>query len=232
MRRDRLTRCGCQHTLPAMESLEQKRGRTRKIITKLKKTYPDARLALNYSNPLELLIALILAAQARDDLVNSVTQDAFKNYRTAADWAKEKAAKLEEQLRRINFYRNKTRSIQKACQALVENHDGRVPDKLEALLELPGVGRKTANIILGNAFGQSAVGVDTHVGRLSQRLGLTRHTKPDDIEADLVEIVPAKDAVTFCHLLQFHGRQICVAKKPDCPHCPLDALCPYPDKTE
>ncbi len=214
-----------------MESAKQTQDRVKKIITKLKKTHPDAKLELNFSNALELLIALILAAQARDDVVNSVTDKLFKKYKSAADWAKEKPEKLHEQLKQINFYRNKTKSIQNACGAIVEEHDGQVPDNLDDLVKLPGVGRKTANIILGNAFGQQAIGVDTHVARLAQRLGLTKQSKPDKIEPDLMEVVPARSRVKFCHLLQYHGRRVCMAKKPDCPNCSIEKLCPYPDKT-
>ncbi len=209
-----------------MESTAQKRSRVKKVITALHKTHPDAKLALDFSNPLELLIALILAAQARDDLVNSVTADVFPKYRTAADWANAKLESLQTQLQRINFYRKKSEAIQKACRALVERFGGSVPDNLDDLLILPSVGRKTANIILGNAFGQQAIGVDTHVARLSLRLGLSEEANPDKIEADLVEIVPAKDSVRFCHLLQFHGRRVCQAKKPNCPQCPVQKLCP------
>ncbi len=194
----------------------------RKIIAILRKTHPDAKQALHFSNPLELLVALILAAQARDDLVNAVTADLFKKYRAAADWTRLK----EEDVRRINFYRNKTKSIRAAAAVLVEKFNGNVPDNLDDLLTLPGVGRKTANIILGDGFGRSAIGVDTHVLRLSQRLGLSKNTNPDKVEADLVLLVPPDDAVAFCHLLQFHGRRICTAKNPDCPHCPLNHLCP------
>jgi endonuclease III len=214
------------------ESLPQRRERVKKLITTLKKTHPDAKLALDFSNPLELLVALILAAQARDELVNSVTADVFKKYRAAADWANEKPEKLEEPLGKINFYRNKTRSIQNCCRALVENFDGQVPNNLDDLLMLPGVGRKTANILLWNAFGQCAIGVDTHVARISQRVGLTREDDPDDIEADLMEIVPKQDCVKFCHLLQFHGRRVCVAKKPDCPRCSINKFCLYPKKAK
>jgi endonuclease-3 len=215
-----------------LESADQRRARVKKLIAALKRVHPDARLALNFTNPLELLIALILAAQARDELVNSVTAELFEKYRTAADWANEPPEALHEQLRKINFYRNKTRSIQNACRALVERFDGQVPAKLDDLLALPGAGRKTANIILGNAFAQPALGVDTHVGRLAQRLGLTKQTDPDRIEADLVPLVPSKDAVRFCHLLQFHGRRVCLAKKPNCPNCTIRKLCPYPKKTK
>jgi len=214
------------------ESLQHKKARVRKLITTLKRTHPDAMLALDFSNPLELLVALILAAQARDDLVNMVTPEAFKKYRTAADYANEKEATLQEQFSRVNFYRNKTRSIQGACRALVEQFGGEVPGTVDELLTLPGVGRKTANIILGNAFGVPAIGVDTHVWRLSQRLGLTTKAKPDDIEFDLAEVVPKKDWVKFCHLLQFHGRRVCMAKNPKCPNCAINKLCPWPEKTK
>jgi endonuclease-3 len=196
--------------------------RVEKIIATLKKTHPDAKLALNFSTPLELLIALILAAQARDDLVNTVTAEVFPRYKTAAAWM----TVPEEEFKRINFYRNKTKAIRAACRQLVENHAGKVPDNLEALLELTGVGRKTANILLGNAFGRPAIGVDTHVMRLSQRLGLTGQTNPDKIEAELTPLVPAKDAVKFCHLLAFHGRRVCTAKKADCQNCSIEKLCP------
>jgi endonuclease-3 len=211
-----------------MESLDQKRARVRKIISRLKKAHPDAKLALEYSSPLELLVALILAAQARDNLVNSVTAEAFKRYRTAADWAKEKPSQLHAQLRQINFYRRKTAAIQNACRALEDRFDGDVPSNLDDLLTLPGIGRKTANILLGNAYGRQAIGVDTHVARLSQRLGLTAEGDPDKIEADLVQVVPKRSSVKFCHLLQFHGRRVCLAKKPDCPNCSVVKLCPYP----
>lgn len=214
-----------------MESLKQKQARSKKIISALKKAHPDAKLDLDFTNPLELLIALILAAQARDDLVNAITAELFKKYPTAQDWADEKEENLHTQLRRINFYRNKTRSIQNACRKLVEEFGGTVPDNLEDLLALPGVGRKTANVLLGNAFNQPTIGVDTHVGRVSTRLGLTRHDDPDEIETDLTAIIPKNDRVKFCHLLQYHGRRVCVARKPACPACPIKHLCPYPDKT-
>lgn len=218
---------------PMRETLEHKRTRVRKIIARLKKAHPDAKLALDFSNPLELLIALILAAQARDDVVNKLTAELFRKYRTAGDWAKERTEALQQQLSRLNFYRNKTRSIQKACGVLVEQFGGQVPDNLDDLLSLPGVGRKTANILLGNAFGQLAIGVDTHVARLSQRLGLVKESaEPDEIEAALTEVVPRKDWVKFCHLLQFHGRRVCVARLPDCPQCSVSQLCPYPKKTK
>jgi endonuclease-3 len=210
----------------------QKSARINKIIGQLARTHPDAKLDLDFSNPLELLIALILAAQARDDLVNQVTRALFKKYRTAEDYAREPLPKLERQVRHINFYRNKTRSIHNCCSEIVKRFKGKVPEQLEDLLTLPGVGRKTANILLGNAFGQHTIGVDTHVMRLSQRLGLTKNTNPDKIEFDLALLVSEKQRVRFCHLLQYHGRRVCFAKNPRCPTCTIRSLCPYPNKTE
>ncbi len=206
--------------------------RVKKIIGKLEKAYPDARLALNFGNPLELLVALILAAQARDELVNEVTSSLFPKYRTAENYARVALPKLEGEINRINFYRNKARAIQNCCRELVERFSGAVPDNLDDLLTLPGVGRKTANILIGNAFGKPAIGVDTHVMRLSQRLGLTRNTNPDKIEFDLTPLIPDKQKVRFCHLLQYHGRRVCLAKKPRCPECLITELCPYPEKTK
>lgn len=205
--------------------------RVKKVIDRLEKTHPDAKLDLDFSNPLELLIALILAAQARDDLVNKITVELFKKYRTAEDYARTTQPQLEKDIGKINFYRNKARAIRNCCKEIVERFGGKVPDKLDDLISLPGVGRKTANIVLGNAFGRQTIGVDTHVMRVSQRLGLTRNTDPDKIELDLMSIVPEKKRVRFCHLLQYHGRRVCVAKKPRCPDCTIRSLCPYPDKT-
>ena len=202
------------------------------IIKRLEKAHPEARLDLDFKNPLELLIALILAAQARDDLVNQITPALFQAHPTVADYAATPPAKLEGEINKINFYRNKAKSIHNCAQALVARFGGEVPDDFEALLSLPGVGRKTANIVLGNAFGKHTIGVDTHVMRLSQRLGLTKESDPDKIEADLMAVVPAKQRVRFCHLLQYHGRRICLAKKPKCPGCVVRALCPYPFKTK
>lgn len=205
--------------------------RLKKILDRLEQVHPDAKLDLNFTNPLELLVALILAAQARDDLVNQITPPLFKKYRSAEDYARLPLSKLEEEIRRINFHRNKARLIQNCCKELVARFDGKVPTNLDDLLSLPGVGRKTANIVLGNAFGQQAIGVDTHVMRLSQRLGFTKNTNPDKIEFDLTPLVPEKRRVRFCHLLQYHGRRVCPAKRPRCPECTIKDLCPYPDKT-
>jgi endonuclease-3 len=214
------------------ESLSAKQARLKKIIDRLEQAYPDARLDLDFTNPLELLIALILAARARDDVVRQITPQLFKKYRTAEDYAKAPLSELEKDISRINFYRSKARTIQKCCKVLVERFGGKVPDNLEDLISLPGVGRKTANVILGNAFGQPTIAVDTHVMRLSQRLGFTDKTDPDKVEADLAAIVPEAKRVRFCHLLQYHGRRICVARKPKCPVCTIRDLCPYPAKTK
>ena len=210
----------------ARESPAERQVRVRKIIAALKRTHPDAKLALDFTTPLELLVALILAAQARDDLVNLVTPNLFRKYRAAADYAGESEAALQQQVSRINFFRQKTRSIQRATAMLVRDFGGNVPGNMDDLLELPGVGRKTANAILANAFGQPAIVVDTHASRLSQRLGLTARDEPDGIEADLVRIVPRKDWTKFCHLLQFHGRRVCTARNPNCPNCSINKLCP------
>jgi endonuclease-3 len=207
-------------------------ARVDKIIDRLEQVHPDARLALDFTNPLELLISLILAAQARDDLVCQVTASLFKKYRSAENYADAPLPELEEQIRKINFYRNKAKSIHNCCTQLVERFGSKVPDNLNDLVSLPGVGRKTGNIVLGNAFGQQTIGVDTHVMRLSQRLGLTTQSDPDKIEVELTAIVPAKRRVRFCHLLQYHGRRVCVAKKPKCPACAIENLCPFPGKTK
>jgi endonuclease III len=219
-------------TATKADSSARKKVQVKKIIERLEKVHPDAKLDLDFNNPLELLIALILAAQARDDLVNRVTVDLFKKYRTAEDYAKTPGPKLETEIKKINFYRNKAKSIHNCCSEIVKRFKGKVPEKLDDLLSLPGVGRKTANIVLGNAFGQLTIGVDTHVMRLSQRLGLTKNTNPDKIEFDLISLVPEKQRVRFCHLLQYHGRRVCLAKSPRCPACTIRSLCPYPNKTK
>jgi endonuclease III len=219
-------------TATKANSSARKRVQVKKVIERLEKTHPDAKLDLDFTNPLELLIALILAAQARDELVNRVTADLFKKYRTAEDYASETLPKLQSQINKINFYRNKAKSIHNCCSEIVKRFNGKVPEKLDELLTLPGVGRKTANILLGNAFGQQTIGVDTHVMRLSQRLGFTKNTNPDKIEFDLTPLVPEKQRVRFCHLLQYHGRRICFAKSPRCPACTIKSLCPYPNKTQ
>ena len=217
-------------TATKTNSSARQKVQVKKIIERLEKVHPDAKLDLDFTNPLELLIALILAAQARDDLVNRVTVDLFKKYRTAEDHAKTPVPKLQSEINKINFYRNKAKSIHNCCSEIIKRFKGKVPEKLDDLLSLPGVGRKTANIVLGNAFGQLTIGVDTHVMRLSQRLGLTKNTNPDKIEFDLISLVPEKQRVRFCHLLQYHGRRVCLAKSPRCPSCMIRPLCHYPNK--
>jgi endonuclease III len=219
-------------TATKVNSSARKKVQVEKVIDRLEKVHPDAKLDLDFTNPLELLVALILAAQARDDLVNRVTVDLFKKYRTAEDYASETLPKLQSQINKINFYRNKAKAIHNCCSEIVKRFNGKVPEKLDDLLTLPGVGRKTANILLGNAFGQQTIGVDTHVMRLSQRLGFTKNANPDKIEFDLTPLVPEKQRVRFCHLLQYHGRRICFAKNPRCLACTIKSLCPYPNKTE
>ncbi len=198
---------------------------------RLKKAYPEAKVELGHANALELLVATILSAQCTDARVNQVTPALFKKYRTAKDYAKADPRVFEQEIRSTGFYKNKAKNIINACKLLVEKHGGQVPKTMTELVELPGVARKTANIVRGNAFGQPAIGVDTHVMRLSQRLGFTTHTDPDKIEADLTAVVLAKEQIHFCHLLQAHGRRVCVARKPRCPECTLNDLCPYPEKT-
>ena len=212
-------------------STGDKKARVKKVLARLEKVHADAKLDLDFSNPLELLIALILAAQARDDLVNKITVELFKKNRSAGDYANIPPNQLESQIGKINFYRNKAKAIHNCCRQLVERFGGKVPDNLDDLISLSGVGRKTANIVLGNAFGKPTIGVDTHVMRLSQRLGFTSNTDPDKIEADLTELVPANRRVRFCHLMQYHGRRVCLAKKPRCPQCTVIDLCPFKPKT-
>jgi endonuclease-3 len=209
-----------------MENVEDRKKRVKAIIKILRKTYPDARLALDFNTPLQLLIALILAAQCTDERVNRVTPMLFRKYRTAKDWMNSDRAELEQEIHTTGFFRQKAASIQKCTTALVEQFGGEVPRKLEELLTLPGVGRKTANILRGNAFGDPAIGVDTHVGRLSFRLGLTQQTDPDKIEDDLTAVVAKAEQIRFCWLLQYHGRQVCVARKPTCETCVINQLCP------
>ncbi len=197
------------------------------MISRLRSEYPDARTELVWDTPLDLLVATILSAQCTDVRVNQVTSGLFERYRTAGDYAGVEPEALEEEIRPAGFYRNKTKSIQGMARGLIENHDGRVPDSLEELVKLPGVGRKTANVVLGDAFGKpEGIVVDTHVKRLSRRLGLTEQDDPEKVERDLVEFVPEEDWAAFSHLLIFHGRNVCKARKPDCPACVLNDICP------
>ena len=214
------------------ESRDAKRARARQIVRALKKAYPDAKCALNFTSPLELLVATILSAQCTDERVNMVTPALFKKYRTAREYAATDTAALEEDVRSTGFYRAKSRSIVGMAKALVDQHGGEVPKDREALTELPGVGLKTANVLLGNAFGEQAVAVDTHVFRVSQRLGLACSEDPDKIHDQLVDVLPKTELTLTTHLLQSHGRRCCAAKKPLCPACPVKSLCPWPGKTK
>jgi len=201
--------------------------RTRKIIARLKKAYPDAQCSLNHSNAFELLIATILSAQCTDERVNIVTADLFRKYRSCTDYINVAPAELERDIHSTGFFRNKTKSIQGACRKMLEEHGGQVPNDFEELLGLPGVARKTANVVMGNAFGvASGVVVDTHVARLSQLLGLTKEKQPEKIELDLMELVPKKDWIIFPHLLIYHGRRVCKARRPECEKCVIEPLCP------
>jgi len=209
------------------ESLEEKRARARKVLRRLAKAYPEARCALGHRSPLELLVATILSAQCTDVRVNQVTPALFRKYRTAADYARAPAGELEAAIRSTGFFNAKARSLRRAGAAIAAEHGGKVPETMEELVRLPGVGRKTANVVLGNAFGKDeGFVVDTHVGRLARRLGFTRHTDPDKIEEDLIAIVPKGRRTMAAHELIFHGRRICAARKPRCEVCPVNPLCP------
>jgi len=209
------------------ESLDAKIARTKKIIAGLQKAYPTAHCELNFSNPLELLIATILSAQCTDKRVNIVTESLFKKYRAATDFAEANILELEQAVKTAGFYRNKTKSIKSAAQSIVEKHGGKVPHTMEELIELGGVGRKTANVVLGNAFDTNVgVVVDTHVARLSFRLGLTGEIDPVKIEQVLMKLVPQGQWTLFSHLLIWHGRRRCFARNPDCENCEVLELCP------
>src|SRR5713101_7136932 len=213
------------------ESVEAKRVRARKIISALKRAYPGAKIALDFETPLELVVATILAAQCTDERVNMVTPALFRKYLTARDWSGADLATLEREIHSTGFFRAKARSIVGMARALVERHGGEVPRTRDALTEMPGVGLKTANVILGNAFGQPAIAVDTHVFRVAQRLGLARSEDADEIHDQLVEVLPRREWTLITHLLTTHGRRTCSARKPACPVCPARALCRWPDKT-
>jgi endonuclease-3 len=205
--------------------------RVTQILAILKRAYPNARCSLNYRNPLELLVATILSAQCTDNRVNIVTKNLFAKYKSAADFADSSQEELEREIQSTGFFRNKAKSIRAMARSLIDKHGGKVPDTMEGLVDLAGVGRKTANVVLGNAFGKDeGVVVDTHVARLSKRLGLSRHTDPIKIERDLMELVPKSDWTIWPHLLIHHGRAVCVARKPKCEKCPLNELCPSAEK--
>jgi endonuclease-3 len=214
-------------------SASAKRAKTKaserigEILRRLERCYPDAKCSLEHTDPLQLLVATILSAQCTDARVNLVTKDLFRKYRKAGDYAAANPAEFEMEIRSTGFFRNKTKSVIGMAQALVERFDGTVPDSMEALTSLPGVGRKTANVVLGNAFAKDeGIVVDTHVARISRLLGLTRQTDPAKIEQDLMAIVPKKRWTLFPHLLIHHGRAVCVARKPRCEACAVAHLCP------
>jgi endonuclease-3 len=200
-----------------------------KVVRLLRRAYPDATCSLDFTTPLELLVATILSAQCTDERVNMVTPSLFARYRTAADFADANPTELEEIIRSTGFYRNKTKSLIGMGRALTERFGGEVPSTMDELTSLPGTGRKTANVVLGNAFGVAeGVVVDTHVSRISQRLRLTRHQDPAKIERDLMALVPRREWTLFPHLMIHHGRAICQARKPQCEMCPINDLCPFP----
>jgi len=212
---------------PGAEAGNREKTRVRSIIRRLRALHPDARTALTHDTPLQLLVATILSAQCTDERVNKVTPPLFRRYGTAADFASADQGELEALIRSTGFFRAKARNIRRCCAEIVGKYGGKVPDTMEALVGLPGVGRKTANVVLGSAFGRAeGIVVDTHVRRLSRVLGLTRHNDPVKIENDLVRVVPGMDWIPFSHLLILHGRRVCRARKPDCASCPLTDLCP------
>lgn len=208
------------------ESLQIKKSRAAKILDILSNEYPDASCHLTYNNPFELLISTLLAAQCTDERVNMVMVPLYKKYKTPYDFVKLSQAELEQDLRSINFYRNKTKSVLSCSEALIKVHNGKVPETMDELICLAGVGRKTANVVLGNCFGVPAIMTDTHLNRVSQRLGLTENDKPEKIETELKEIIPYEFQVKYSHVIGQHGRTICKAKKPLCGECVVCEFCP------
>ena len=197
------------------------------IVLLLRRQYPSATCSLDFQTPLELLVATILSAQCTDERVNRVTKDLFGKYRSAADYARVPIANLEKDIQSTGFFRNKAKSIQNCCRLLAEQYDGQVPQNIDQLVELPGIGRKTANVILGTAFGiASGVVVDTHVTRLSRRLGLSPQKDAEKIEKDLMAVIPSNEWIAFSHRMIQHGRKVCAARKPQCDACPLNEICP------
>jgi endonuclease-3 len=209
------------------ESFDEKKRRSAAVFRRLKRAYPDAKTALDHTSPLELLVATILSAQSTDKMVNTVTPALFRKYRTAADYARSPRGVLEREIHSTGFFNSKAKSLRAMGAAIAAGHGGQVPSTMEALVALPGVGRKTANVVLGNAFGiDEGFVVDTHVARLSNRLGFTRQTDPVKIETDLLALVPKGRRTLGAHLLILHGRRICTARKPLCDECPVNPLCP------
>ncbi|MCA9439585.1 MAG: endonuclease III [Candidatus Omnitrophica bacterium] len=208
------------------ESIADKKKRAKRIVKALAKEYPDAECALTFDNPFELLIATILSAQCTDARVNEVTQRLFKKYRTPMDFVQADSEELEEAIRPTGFFRNKAKNIQACCASLVEDHGGEVPNTMEELTGLAGVGRKTANVILGNCFGVPGIVVDTHFGRLSRRMGFTDQQDPVKVEKEVGELIPPKEQVMFCHRMILHGREVCGSRKPQCGICVVEKECP------
>ena len=220
-----------------MEPVADRKKRVRKIITRLKKAYPDAKCLLDHSSPLELLVATILAAQCTDERVNKETPRVFAKYKTAKDYAEAPLEDLEMLFKSCGTFRRKAVAVRDACRAIAQEHNGDVPGTIEVLAALPGVGRKTANVVLANCFGVPGIIVDTHALRLSGRIGLAsahnvEKKYADKVEKELMEAVPQKHWTLFSHLVTFHGRRACFARKPNCPECVIESLCPYPEKTK
>ena len=209
-----------------MKTSNPVRTRARRIVRILAKEYPDARCALQHENPVQLLIATILSAQCTDVRVNLVTPGLFARFPNAKAFATADPRELEAAIQSTGFFRNKARNIQECCKQLITKHHGQVPKTMEELVDLPGIGRKTANVILGTAHDLPGITVDTHVRRLSRRMGLTTHTDPEKIERDLMRLIPQKEWTMFSHRMIFHGRQVCFARKPNCPGCALNKVCP------
>jgi len=207
--------------------MKDRKAQAAEVNKRLKKMYPDAKCALDFTNAFELLIATILSAQSTDVRVNIVTKSLFRKYPSPRAFANASQVEMEKDVKQTGFFRNKAKAVIACSKAIVEKHGGEVPRTIEELVALPGVGRKTANVVLGNAFGINAgIVVDTHVNRVSGRLGLTQNADPEKIEQDLIDIVPRKEWTIFAHRLIFHGRQICIARKPKCPECALNDICP------
>lgn len=213
-----------------MRSTSAQKNRAASILKLLRRAYPDAGCELRFSNPLELAVAAILSAQCTDKRVNMVTPALFRKYRTARDWADTPQNVLENEIRSTGFFRNKAKNIRALCAVLAAKYDGKVPDNLDVLIQLPGIGRKTANLLISAAYEQPGIIVDTHFKRLSQRLGFTKNDNPDKIEFDLKAVVPEKDWSDWSHVMVFHGRRCCFARKPSCDLCPINDLCPAAGK--
>jgi len=212
------------------ETTELQKKRVLKIIKKLNKAYPDAKCALTFKNPLELVVATILSAQCTDKRVNLVTTALFKKYRTAIEYAKADPKIFQKEIRSTGFYQNKTKSILGCAKEIAKKFKGKVPNRMEDLVKLPGIGRKTANVVLGNAYGIPGLTVDTHMIRINQRLGLTKNKDAVKIESDLMPLIPEKEWTQYSHLIIHHGRNRCMARNPDCEHCEINNLCPSAGK--